>query len=91
MTISYLYVSSSVSALIRELHHSRNHSQGKANCKSKEEPTQSLGLQRTPALSAFVEAAGLPPLVTQVVKVTRFAQFEDGDGELLSPQGCWQQ
>lgn len=87
MTITYLDMSSSVSALIRQLHHSCNHSQCEANCKSKEESTEGLGLQRAPSLSAFVKAAGLPPLVTQVVKVTQFAQFEDRNGELLSPRG----
>lgn len=70
ITITYLYMSSGVSALIRELHHSCNHSQCEANCKSKKEPTQSLGLQRTPSVPTFVKAAGLPPLVAQIVEIT---------------------
>lgn len=89
MSITYLDVPSSVPALIRQLHHSCDHSQGQADCKGKKEPAQRLGLQGAPSVPALLKAAGLPPLVTEVVKVTRFAQFEDGHGELLSPLGCW--
>lgn len=89
ITITHLCVCSSVSALVRELHHSRDHTQRQTDGKSEEEPTQSLGLQRAPAVSAPMEATGLPPLVTEVVEITRFTQFEDSNGELLSPWRCW--
>lgn len=91
ITVTHLGVCSSVSALVRELHHSRDHAQRQPDGKSEEEPTQSLGLQRAPAVSAPVEATGLPPLVTEVVEITGLTQFEDSNGELLSPWGCWQE
>lgn len=87
----YLGVSRSASALVGQLGHGRQHSQRQAHGQSEEQPAQGLRLQGTPALSALVKAAGFPPLVPQVVEVARFPQLEDGDGELLSPPGCWQQ
>lgn len=72
-----------------ELSQGREDAEGEANAQGEEEPSQRRRLQGPPAVLALAQAAALPPLVAQVIQVTRLAQLEHGNGQSLGPGGGW--